>query len=241
MVNNLITTCVAPTRPPKNTNEDLTIIILAANVSYGMKSYGPRSLLCINQQETILEYQIKLIKQTFPKADILLVVGFLSNKIIKRCPAGVRIIENQLFDITNETEQVRLALNCTITNNVLIIKDNIVFNSETLTNVTNNSSCIVYDSNNQIDTNSIGVTIVNNFATFFSYDIPTKWCHIVYLINKDLKIIKNLCNNKENSKLYMFEILNILLHKIEKIKAIEPTNMEIIKIDNSRDLEKLRG
>jgi hypothetical protein len=32
----------------------------------------------------------------------------------------------------------------------------------------------------------------------------------------------------------------MLLHRIDKIKVIEPKNMEIIKIDTSRDLEKLR-
>lgn len=236
----IYTSCIAPTRPPKVENDQITIIILAANISYGMRSYGPKSLLAINEKTTLLEYQIESIKQIFPKSDIVLVTGFKADKIVKKCPPGIRIVENQLFETSNESEQLRLAFNCTITNNVLIIKDSVIFNSETLQDVSKDGSCIIYDSKNNFEKDDVGVTIVDGYGTFFSYDIPTKWCHIVYLTGRDFKLIKGYCTNKENCKLYTFELLNMLLHKIEKMKAIEPINMEIVKIDNSRDLERIK-
>jgi choline kinase len=230
---------VVPTRPVNISKNDITIIILAANIGYGMKSYGPRSLININDKETVLEYQINLIKNIFPKSDIILVVGFWADRIIRRCPQGVRIVENPFYEETNEVEQLRLALNCTLTENVLVLKDNTIFNIETFKDISKDGSCLIYDSKNQLEKEDVGITVVNGYGTILSYNIPTKWCHIVYLANKDLKAIKSICNNKDNAKLYLFEALNILLHRIEKMKAIEPTNMEIIKIDNSRDLEKL--
>jgi choline kinase len=232
--------CIAPTRPSNVDRDNITVIILAANIGYGMKSYGPKSLLNINEKETLLEYQIGIIRNTFPKADIILVVGFLADRIIRKCPLGVRIVENQFYENTNEVAQLRLALNCTLTENVLIIKDDIVFNLETFREISKDKSCVIYDSKQQIDSDNIGVTVVDGNATTFSFDIDSKWCHIAYLTIKDLKIVKNLCANKDNSRLYLFEILNMLLHRVDKIKAIEPKNMEIIKIDTSRDLEKLR-
>lgn len=231
--------CIAPTRPINISRNDITVIILAANIGYGMKSYGPKSLLYINDKETLLQYQINLIKTVFPKSDIILVVGFLADRIIKKCPPGVRILENQLYENTNEVEQIRLALNCCLTENVLIIKDDIIFNPETFKDISKDQSCIIYDSKGQIDDGNVGVTVVNEYATIFSYDISTKWCHIVYLIGKDFKITKMLCNNRERSRMYFFEVLNMLLNKIGQIRAIEPVNMEIIKIDTSRDLERL--
>ena len=36
------------------------------------------------------------------------------------------------------------------------------------------------------------------------------------------------------------ELINILLERSHKIKAIEPINMEIIKIDNSRILDRIK-
>jgi choline kinase len=236
----LVASCIAPTRPQNKNLTDITIIILAANICYGMKSYGPKTLLTIHDQVTLLEYQIDLLNTVFPNSDIILVVGFLADKIIKKRPPNVRIIENQLYETTNEIEQVRLALNCALTNNVLIIKDNVIFNVDTLKEIEPNKSCIIYDSQNKIDKSDVGVTIVDNCATIFSYDLPTKWGHVVYLCNKDLSIFKNYCSNRNYSKMYLFEVLNMLLHKIGKIQAIEPKNMEIVKIDTSRDLEKIR-
>ena len=180
---------IAPTRRPANIpRSDITIIILAANIGYGMKSYGPKSLFNINDRETLLEYQINLLQTSFPNSDIILVVGFLADRIIRKCPPGIRIVENQLYETSNEVEQIRLALNCTLTDNVLIIKDDIICNHDTLIEIIKDQSCILYDSKNQIDSNNIGVTIVNNYATIFSYDIDTKWCHIAYLTNKELKL-----------------------------------------------------
>lgn len=232
--------CVVPVRPTTIINDDITVIILAANIGYGMKTYGPRSLLNINEKDTLLEHQISTIKASFPQSDIILVVGFKAGRIIKKCPPGVRIVENPTFEETNEAEQIRIALNCTITENAIIIKDNVVFNFDTFKDITQNGSCIIYDSKGRLDKHDIGVTIVNNYGTIFAYDIPTKWCHIVYLCGKDLKTIKALCTNKENSKLYLFELLNILLGKTDKIKAIEPKNMDIMKINTLRDWERLQ-
>jgi choline kinase len=235
---NLPSSYAVPTRPVKH-QQPITIIILGANISHGMKSYGPKTLLTINNQ-TFLEYQVSTIRQVFPQSDIILVVGFMADRIIKKRPDQIRIIENQFFQVTNEIEQLRLAFNCTLTDDVLILKDNIIFNTDTLKNVVSNESCIIYDSNNQIDPTDVGVTIVNDYGTFFSYDISTKWCHIVYLKNKELRIIKNICNNRNNSKFFLFEALNMILNKTEKIKAIQPINMEITKIDNSRDFFRLK-
>jgi len=240
MTSRLAQSHIVPIRRTNVDKDDITVIILAANIGYGMKSYGPKSLLHVNSQETLIEYQINLIQTCFPKADILLVVGFLADKIIRKRPDGVRIIENQLFETSNETEQIRLALNCTLTNNVLIIKDDIIFNRDTLYSISQGQSCLIYDSQHQIDSSNIGVTIVDSKATIFSYDIPTKWCHIVYLTGKELKIVKGLCYPRERSRMYFFEILNMMLERIGAIKAIEPTNMEIVKIDTSRNLLQLQ-
>ena len=83
---------IVPTRRKKNDRTDITVIILAANIGYGMKSYGPKALLNINPHETLLEYQLNLVQTSFPHADVVLVVGFLADKGIKHCPDGVRIV-----------------------------------------------------------------------------------------------------------------------------------------------------
>ena len=238
-MNHITQSHIVPTRRNKVERNDITVIILAANISYGMKSYGPKSLLNINTHETLIEYQLNLIQTSFPRADIVLVVGFLADRIIKRCPPGVRIVENQLYETTSEVEQIRLALNCTLTDNVLILKDSILFNVDTLCNISKNNSCLLYDSKNQIDKSNIGVTIIDGYATVFSYDIDTKWCHIVYLIKRDTKLLRAICNKKDRAKMYLHEALELMLQRTGKMCAIEPTAMEIVKIDTSRNLQQL--
>ena len=233
---NITPSHIAPTRRNRVDRNDITVIIMAANIGYGMKSYGPKSLLNINSSETLIEYQINLIKTSFSNADIILVVGFAADRLIKRCPPGVRIVENQLYETTNEVEQVRLALNCTLTNNVLIMKDDIVFNYETLYSITKDTSCIIYDSKQQIDSSNVGVTINDDSASIFSYDIENKWCHMVYLIQKDKEILQNICNKRDRGRMYLHEALNLMLQRTKKIKAIEPTDMEIVKINTSKQL-----
>ena len=231
---------IVPTRRNHVDKNNITVIILAANIGYGMRSYGPKALLNINDNETLLEYQLNMIQTSFPNADIILVVGFIADRIIKHCPEGVRIVENQLYETTSEVEQVRLALNCTLTDNILIIKDDIVFNNDTFYAITKDQSCLIYDSRNQIDDSNIGITIIDNKATIFSYDIDTKWCHIVYLTQKDAKMLKTICNKKDRGKMYLHEALNIMLERIDTINAIEPVGMEIVKINTSRHLQQLQ-
>lgn len=228
--------CVVPVRRDFHDRSDITVVILAANIGYGMKSYGPKTLFNINDKETLLEYQINILQTTFPKCEIILVVGFQADRIIKKCPPGIRIVENQLYETTNEVEQIRLALNCTLTENVLIIKDDIVFNAETLRSITRDKSCLIYDSKNQIDNENIGITVVDDVATIFAYGINTKWCHIIYLTKKELNILKSICNRRNLERLYLFEVLNTMLKRIGKMKAIEPQAMEISKIDTSKNL-----
>jgi choline kinase len=231
---------VVPTRRTNVNRDDITIIIMGANIGYGMKSYGPKCLLHINNHETLLEYQINLLRTTFPHADIILVVGFLADRVIKNCPPGVRIIENQLYETTNEVEQIRLALNCALTPNVLIMKDDIIFNSNTLTSIIREEACLLYDNQDNIYEQNVGVTIVNDYATTFSYDMSKKWCHIIFLTEKEKKILQNLCNKKERSRMFLFEVLTIMLQKVGKIKAISPHDMEIMKIDTSKQLQKIQ-
>jgi hypothetical protein len=230
---------VVPVRPTNITRSDITIIILAANITYGMKTYGPKSLIDINSHETLIEYQINLIKTFFPSADILLVVGFYADRIIKKCPAGVRIIENQLFETLNEVEQLRLALNCTLTNNVLIMKEDIICNYETFSQINRNKTCLIFDSHDQLPESEIGINVVDGYATMLNHSSPNKWCHMAFFTNKELKILKNLCT-RHRSRLFWFEIINTMLEKVNKILAIEPLNMQITKIDNSKILKQLQ-
>ena len=49
-------------------------------------------------------------------------------------------------------------------------------------------------------------------------------------------MLKKLCSNKKRSRLYPFEIFNMMIESGVAIKAIEPKRMTIKEIDSLKDL-----
>jgi GTP:adenosylcobinamide-phosphate guanylyltransferase len=219
----------------------ISVIILAANIGYRMKSYGVKSLYKIAKHETILDRQIENINQAIPNNEIIVVTGFEAKKMAKTRPLDIVMVENQNYENTNEIEQIRIGLNAVTTDNVLILHGDLLFNASTLRNLPYERSFVVHDSKKRFEYNSIGVTVVDNFATIFAYGVLTKWCYIIYLTGRDLKAFKSVCGNRRFEKLYTFEALNIILNKKHKLLSIEPPKMNIIKINTVKDLEKAQN
>ena len=211
----------------------ISVIILASNPGYRMKSHGPKCLLEVDGK-TILSHQIKAIEQKFPKAEIILVVGFFAERVIKQVPQDIRIIENQLYDNTNEMEQVRLALNNMVTNSALIVNGNTFFDFNTLKNIIPTKSCIV--AQDQKSNENIGITVVNGKATIMGYGLEKEWCNIVYLESKELVKLKASCNKKNCNKMYLFEGLNLILEK-KHINVVYPDVTNIFKIQTSKGIK----
>lgn len=224
-----------PTRGPKELDDNnTTVIILGANVGYRMKSYGPQSMFKIGDK-TLIEHQVDIIRKKLPRCDIILVTGYYADKVIKNRPAGIRIIENVMYEQTNEAEQLRLAFNNMITNTAIIVGADILFDFNTFKAVALEQSCLLVDNKNMISKDNIGVTVVNGEVTIMNYSLPTKWCHIALLTDKELKFVKALCNDRSHTKFYFSEILNLLLNKYT-LKAIEPQANSISKLDSSENI-----
>lgn len=223
-------------RKPKPTSA--TVFILAAGINYRMKSFGSISLMNINDQ-FLLDYQINVVRTVVPNAEIIVVVGFEADKVMRVCRDDVHYVENQLYETTNYLEELRLAFNnCISINNVLIIHGDVVFNQQALDIISNESATIV-DTRNQISDADIGVTVVNNKVCVFSYGLPTRWGHILYLTGKELDSFSRICKNRKQNKLFCWEALNSILKRGGKIKAVENKDQLISKLSRSRELFSL--
>jgi len=229
---------VVPIHPQKSDNHknQMSVVILAANMGYRVKSYGAKCLLENNSGVSLLNLQINNIRAVYPESEIIMTVGFEADKILKKIPPNIRIIENQLYQDTNTVEEVRLSLNNILSGSVLFIQDDIMFNPTTLKKITKHGSAIIIDNGNNIPNENVGVTVVNNKATIFSYGLPTKWGQIVYLNDRDLIAFKNICSDRSKSKLYLHEALNLLLKSEHVLHCIEPKGMKISKIIPSEGL-----
>lgn len=217
---------------------DISIIILSAGVGLRIKSYEPRSMLKIKNR-TLLEHQIDILNSAFDTPEIICVVGYDAQKIIKK-NYNVRIIENQLYETTNAAESLRLAFNNTLSDNILFLHGDLLFNKETL-NVKYNKSFVLVDTNKRFDHREVGVTISTdtNKASIFSYGLNTKWCQIAYMTGKETKIAKNLFQKFElaHKKMLCFELLNDMINTGASFECYEPNNMSITEIDRIKDVE----
>jgi choline kinase len=140
---------------PKKTGNNLTIIIPAASIGRRMKSHGAKSIIELNGQETVIERQLSILKNKYPKAEFILVVGFQADKIIKNIPSYVKVIENEFYQETNVIRSIGMALRITQHNKVLIIYGDVIFNPCILDNIIGKESKTIVDSQSKINNDGV--------------------------------------------------------------------------------------
>lgn len=221
----------------KDKDRKLSIILLNAAPGYCMKSYGPKCLLKINDNVSVIEAQIEILKRCYPNSEIISTIGFEAEKVVKRGVKNVRYVENQLFESTHTVEEIKLALNNCETDDVMIIYGDVVFNQQAVDNITKDGSTLVCVNNHNLDEDGIGVTMNNDNASILSYGINPKWSYIVYFCGKELNSLRRISMDKEKAKLYPFELINLILEKgSNKIKVFTPSNGKIMKIESIKDV-----
>lgn len=223
----------------------MPVAILSAGISSRMKTHEPRSLLKIGN-ETLIEHQINIINAAFNENEIILVVGYKSEKIVKKIDGKkVRVIENQLFENTNSGESLRLAIINNIYNRILMIHGDLHFNLETLQNLNYSKSFLLIDNNAQMSDREVGVITHEKRITNLSYGLKSKWCQVAYFQGTEYQILKQILNKDKESirKKVSFEIINEIIDKGGYFYHYEPDNMNIVEIDCIRDInnDKLKS
>lgn len=216
----------------------MPVAILSAGISSRMKTHEPRSLLKIGDK-SLIEHQADIIKSNFHEYEILLVVGYKSDKIIKKiCESKIRIIENQLFEETNSGESFRLAVINNIHNRILLIHGDLHFNLETFKDLNYSKSFLLVDNNSQMSEREVGVALDNSKATNLSYGLKSKWCQIAYFQGNEYQVLKQiLLKDRENiKKKVSFEIINEIIDRGGSFYCYEPKDMHITEIDCIRDI-----
>lgn len=226
------------TQEIKKHSVHMSVAILSAGSGQRIKSYEPRSLLKLGDK-TLIDYQVELLRNNFKNPDIIVTVGIHANKIIKKTDRNIRIVENQLHEHTNSFESLRLAVNNSISDSILFLHGDLLFNKKTLSGLSYNKSFVLVDRDNQFNEREAGVTIVNKKASIFSYGLPDKWCQIAYLTGREFAMLQQICykNNPDHKKMLTFEVLNSIINKGGQLFCYEPPNMKIREIDCMRDFD----
>ena len=222
--------------------EDLDIIIPSAGMGKRMKSYGPKSLIKIKKNKSILDIQLEMLNEKFPHSNIILVSGFQSNHLMNNSPENLIKIENEGYESNNVARSIGMGLRATSKRKILIVYGDLVFNNECLECINYNHSSIVA-SNDIMKKNEIGCIInpKNLYLENMMYDLKLKCGQISLFTGNELKILKEICWNPQNYNLFGFEVINKIMQQGGKFKVGTDKRIKAIDIDSSKDLDLVRG
>lgn len=240
-----VTTAKMPKIDVVKSTDLISIILLCDSPGYRMKSYGPTSLISINGKK-LIDLQIELINKTFNNNEIIICAGFEIDRIIKYIKtkhkkSNIRVVENQLYNNSNSCESLRIAINNTFNNKILICDGNLLLNSKCLSLIDIRYSCALIEKSPSGNL-EIGVNIDHqNNIQHFSYGAHHIWSEILFMHNDDIidecrKIIQSI----DYKNKFIFEALNELIINKYNIKAISNTNT-LQKINDIKTYHTLKG
>src|SRR4051794_28159322 len=125
--------------------KNLSIILPAAGIGRRIRSYGSKSLIDMGQGETLIRKQLRTLREVFPRVEIIVVVGFQAEQVIKEIPSGIKIVENERYEESGLTRSINLGLRTASHSNVLLIHGDLLFNGSTVYSLTNGSSLMIVD------------------------------------------------------------------------------------------------
>lgn len=208
-----------PIKDNKFKSEDISIIILGSIIRPRTKTSGPTSLVKINSQQTVIDYQVQSIKQIFPKSEIILVTGFESYKVSNNKPDLVKIIENPFFESRGNAEEIRLALNIINNKTIIVIDGATIFSPEILIPLKiHGSSILVTQSKNDED---IGTPNNIGKLNLLSYGNDYAWTNIGIYHERELQLMTKFVANRTKNKYGYHEVVNYIVENSGKINVVE--------------------
>lgn len=216
----------------RNNQQNMAVILLSAGMGDRISKKGSRSLYKI-EDTRLIDHQVDTIKGKFPEADIISVLGFQANKVLRQRHSNCRIVENQLFEQTATGESLRLAFNNACSDKLLIIHGDLFFDSSAFDTLNFSHSSVITA---EMEQDEVGIVSDGGLATNFAYGLPNKWGQIAFIMGNELKILNDLLNKTNCSKLWTFEILNKVIENKGVLHCYH-SDSKIIEIDNPKDIQ----
>jgi len=226
----------------------ITFILLAENYGYRMKSYGPISLVEI-AGKTLLQHQIEAIQSCFVDFEIIICSGFETQKVYHYIQAHfppsvpIRLVENQVYYHSNCCEGLRLCMNNTMNNRVVICGGGVMLTSEYLKSLNIRRSSLLCQEPDKEQNFDIGI-IENDDKRLeqFSLAMKTKvWTELLYLTGEAvIKSFYNTISKPELKTKFLFEAVNEWRGR-RQLLVCDNSAETIVKINNIKTLKRMNA
>jgi|15BtaG_2_1085339.scaffolds.fasta_scaffold00006_40 choline kinase len=216
----------------------IDIVIPAAGLGRRMKSYGPKPLIQIKNNTTILANQLKLFRKVLPASNIILVTGFDADRLMNNTPSEIVKVENERYEDTNVVRSLGMGLRA-CKRDVLVVYGDLVFNEYALRTIDYNHSSILVGDEIMGD-KEVGC-IVNKKGGLenMMYDLPVKWGQMGFFKGRELKLLKEFCWNPIYYSRFGFEAINHIVSNGGKVAGCYDKKARVIDIDTNKDLERV--
>jgi choline kinase len=218
---------------------DVDIVIPAAGMSTRMKSGVSKALTVLDNGETIIGRQVRLLHESHLCSKIVVVTGMNSSRIKKALPTYVQCVMNAEYETTNVAHSVSLGLQQTDAERVLIVYGDIIFSRHTIHGFSSHPQSSIMIDNGDFRKNEVGVTVVNGKATQFSPGLKDIWSQIALLYRREQDLFQQAMRNQLARKYFGYEILNTVLSFGGELTAYKSSNM-ILEVDSTKDLSEIQ-
>lgn len=232
--------------------DSLDIIIPAAGLGSRMKTQGPKSCMLLGKYN-LLNMQLDILQNIYPKANIIVVVGFEKEKVQEFLQQwrkfrvvgnkDVKLVWNSSFKETNVAYSIGLANKYTKSKKVLIVYGDLFFNEETFSKIdllNENQSGLLLDEKDSMDIDEVGIEETNDYVKQLAYKNSKKWAQIALLTKEDADEFARLAMIKRNTRMFSFEIFNKMIESGRSFKIYHNHEMKVVDIDDREDLDKAR-
>jgi choline kinase len=219
----------------------INALILAPEITKGMKSFGSKSLLEIKKKISIIEYQISALKDIDKNISITTAIGFESEKILPILDKhGVKHTYNPEYKNTNQSYSLKIFLedNPSI-DNLLIINNGILFKKKTITKNMLSGVSKIFVLDKMKENFSLGCSQQEKIEYIF-YDLPELWCECVYLNLEAINTIKYAILHNQVNQMYLFELINKAINLEQTFEKEHINKKNIMKINTYKDINKAK-
>lgn len=220
----------------------LDILIIAPEITKGMKSLGSKALLLIKKNLSVIQYQILQANNLDKHARITVVLGFEYEKILNTIQSykNVNYIINNEYRYTNQAYSLKLFYNkYEDVSSLFIVSSGVLLKDMVIDKSMLSDRSKVFLLNKDKENFELGCSQETDYTEYIFYDLPSKWSECIYLNQEGIEATKIVVNKNNSNQMYLFEAINNILGHTHIDKCFIDKR-KIMKINNQKDIPKAK-
>lgn len=209
-------------------------VLLHAGPGKGMRELGPRACLKVGG-EPLLARQVRVLRESVPGAEVVVVVGHEAGRVFRAVPDGVRVVENERWAETGTLRSACLGLRAA-PGDVVVAYGDLLFDHAAVLDLDRPGSVVLVGEGG----NGVGVNEARGRVTHMDYGRPNPWAQMVRLAAPAAAALVKFGEPDVTRPLLLHEGLNRLADQGVALRAARCSG-RADEIDSPADYRRLCG